>query len=65
VVLTVKRKAQSVVQAAEAHQRLLDIAARSDVFEAIRQGLDDSTHDRSRTAKEVFEEIRRRNDIPR
>jgi prevent-host-death family protein len=65
VVLTVKGKAQAVVQDAEAYQRLLDIAARADVFEALRQGLDDSTHGRSRPAKEVFEEIRRRNDIPR
>jgi prevent-host-death family protein len=65
VVLTVKGKAQAVVQDAEAYQRLLDIAARADVFEAIRQGLDDSTHGRSRSAKEGFEEIRRRNDIPR
>ena len=65
VVLTVKGKALAVVQDADAYQRLLDIAARADVFEAVRQGLDDSTHGRSGPAKEVFDEIRRRNDIPR
>jgi prevent-host-death family protein len=65
VVLTVKGKAQAVVQDAEAYQRLLDIAARADVYEAIRQGLDDAAHDRTRPAREVFDQTRRRYDIPR
>lgn len=65
VVLTVKGKAQAVVQDAEAYQRLLDIAARADVFEAIRQGLDDAAHGRTRPAREVFAELRRRRAIPR
>ena len=43
----------------------LDIAARVDVFEAIRQGLDDVRHGRTRPAKDVFNDIRRRHDIPR
>ena len=37
VVLTVNGKAAAIVRDAEAYQKLLDIAARSDVFEAIRQ----------------------------
>ncbi len=41
MVLTVKGKAEAVVQDAEAYQRLLNIAARADVHEAIRQGLED------------------------
>ncbi len=65
VVLTVNGKAQAVVQDAEAYQRLLDIAARADVHEAIRQGLEDVACGRSRPAKEVFDEFRRRHDIPR
>jgi len=65
VVLTVKGKAQAVVQDADAYQRLLDLAARADVYEAIRQGLDDVTRGRTRPAKEAFDEIRRRYDIPR
>ena len=65
VVLTVKGKAEAVVQDAEAYQRLLDMAARADVFEAIRQGLADVAHGRTRPAREVFDEIRRRHDIPR
>jgi prevent-host-death family protein len=65
VVLTVNGKAEAVVQDAEAYQRLLDIAARADVHEAIRQGLDDITHGRTRPAREVFNEMRRRYGIPR
>jgi prevent-host-death family protein len=63
VVLTVKGKAAAIVQDAEAYQRLLDIAARADVEEGIRQGLDDVAHGRTRPAKEVFDEIRRKHGI--
>lgn len=65
VVLTVNGKAAAVVQDAEAYQRLLDIAARADVYEAIRQGLDDIDHGRTRPAREVLDELRRRYGIPR
>jgi len=65
VVLTVKGKAATVVQDAAAYQRLLDIAARADVHEAIRQGLDDATNGRTRPARQVLGEIRPRHDIPR
>ena len=65
VVLTVNGKAAAIVQDAEAYQRLLDIAASADEKEAIRQGLDDVAHGRTRPAREVFDEIRRKHDIPR
>ena len=65
VVLTVNGKAAAIVQDAGAYQRLLDIAARADEDEAIRQGLDDVAHGRTRPAREVFDEIRRKHDIPR
>jgi len=65
VVLTVKGKAAAIVQDAEAYQRLLDIAASAEAEEGIRQGLDDVAHGRTRPAKEVFDEIRRKHDIPR
>lgn len=65
VVLTVKGKAAAVVQDAAAYQRLLDLAARADVHEAIRQGLDDVARGRTRPAQDVFDEIRRRHDIRR
>jgi len=65
VVLTVRGKAAAIVQDAEAYQRLLDIAAQADAEEGIRQGLEDVAHGRTRPAKEVFEEMRRKHDIPR
>ena len=65
VVLTVKGKAAAVVQDAEAYQRLLDLAARADAGEGIRQGLDDVAHGRTRPAQEVFDGIRRKHGIPR
>jgi prevent-host-death family protein len=65
VVLTVKGKAAAIVQDAEAYQRLLDVVARADAEEGIRQGLDDVAHGRTRPARDVFDEIRRKHDIPR
>ena len=65
VVLTVKGKAAAIVQDAEAYQRLLDIASSAQAEEGIRQGLDDVAQGRTRPAKEVFDEIRRRHGIPR
>ena len=65
VVLTVKGKAAAIVQDAEAYQRLLDLAAVADAEESIRQGLDDFAHGRTRPARDVFNEIRRKHDIPR
>jgi prevent-host-death family protein len=64
VVLTVKGKAAAIVQDAGAYQRLLDIAARADAVEGIRQGLDDVAHGRTRPARVVFDELRRKHDIP-
>ena len=65
VVLTVNGKAAAVVQDAEAYQRLLDIAARADAEEGIRQGLDDVAHGRTRPAKEFFDEFEAKHGIPR
>jgi len=57
VVLTVRGKAAAVVQDAEAYQRLLDIAARVDEEEGIRQGLEDAKKGKIRPAKEFFDEF--------
>jgi len=57
VVLTVKGKAAAIVQDAEAYQRLLDIAARADASEGIRQGLKDSKHGKVRPARKFFEDF--------
>ncbi len=65
IVLTVNGKAEAIVQDAAEYQRLLDIAARADVYEALRQSDDDIAHGRMRPAREVFDEMRRRYGIPR
>jgi prevent-host-death family protein len=65
MILTVNGKAEAVVLDARAYQRLLDIAAEADAREGIRQGLEDVRKKRTRPAHEVFNEIRRRYDIPR
>ncbi len=65
MVLTVKRKAAAIVQDAEARQRLLDIVARADAEEGIRQGLEDAKDRKVRPAREVFKDIEAANGIPR
>ena len=65
VVLTVNGKAAAVVQDAAAYQRLLDIAARADANEGIRQGLDDSVKNRLRPVTEFFAEFEAKHGIPR
>jgi prevent-host-death family protein len=65
VVLTVKGKAAAVVQDAAAYQRLLDIAARGDAREGIRQGLAQSKQGLGLDAKEFFAEFERAHGIPR
>ncbi len=57
VVLTVKGKAAAVVQDAEAYQRLLDIAARAEASEGIRQGLENVKEGKVRSAREFFDEF--------
>lgn len=57
VVLTVKGRAAAVVQDAEAYQRLLDMAARAEVEEGIRQGLKDAQKGKVRPAREFFREF--------
>jgi prevent-host-death family protein len=57
VVLTVNGKAAAVIQDAEAYQRLLDIAARADAREGIRQGMDDARKGRRRPVKEFFRDF--------
>ncbi len=64
VVLTVKGKAAAIVQDAEAYQRLLDIAARADATEGIRQGLEEARRGKGRPAREFFAEFRAKHGIP-
>lgn len=57
VVLTVKGRAAAVVQDATAYQRLLDVAARADAEEGIRQGMEDVRKGRVRPAGAFFREF--------
>jgi prevent-host-death family protein len=63
VVLTVNGKAAAVVQEPEAYQRLLDIAARVDVEEGIRQGREDVAKGRVSPAREALKTFRREHGI--
>ena len=57
VILTVKGKAEAIVQDAVAYQRLLDIAARADSNEGIRQGLEQAKQGQGRDIEEFFAEF--------
>jgi len=65
VVLTVKGKAAAVVQDAAAYQRLLDIAARSEAEEGIRQGFEDAKKGKTRPVREFFAEFESAHGISR
>lgn len=65
MVLTVNGKAAAVLQDAEAYRRLLNIAARADAQEGIRQGLEDARKGRGRSAKEFFAEFEATHGLPR
>jgi hypothetical protein len=65
MVLTVNGRGAAVVQDAEANQRLLDLAARADAEEGIRQSLDDIRRGHTRPVREAFDEIRRKHGIQR
>jgi prevent-host-death family protein len=64
VILTVKGKAAAIVQDAEAYQRLLDIAARADVHEGIRQGLEEVRQGKGRDIEEFFADFETKHGIP-
>lgn len=65
VVLTVNGKAAAVIQDAEAYQRLLDIVAEASPGEGIRQGLEDAGAGRLLPARQVFDDIRGEDGVPR
>jgi len=63
VVLTVTGKAAAIVQDAESYQRLLDIAARADSHEGIRQGLEQAKQGKGRDVEEFFAEFEAKHGI--
>ncbi len=64
VILTVKGKAAAIVQDAEAYQHLLDIAARADVREGIRQGLEEARQGKGRDIEEFFADFEAKHGLP-
>jgi prevent-host-death family protein len=64
VLITVKGKAAAIVQDAVAYQQLLDIAARADAHEGIRQGLEQSKQGQGCDAEEFFTEFEAAPGIP-
>ena len=64
MILTVKGKAAAIVQDAESYQRLLDIAARADVREGIRQGLEEARRGKGRDIEDFFAEFEAAHGIP-
>jgi prevent-host-death family protein len=65
IVLTVNGRPEAVVQDPAAYQRLLDLAAAASASEGIRQGLEDLAAGRSRPARKVFDEFRKKRGVPR
>jgi prevent-host-death family protein len=63
VVLTVNGKAAAVVQDAAAYQRLLDIAARADAEDGIRQGREDVAKGRVSPARKALKSFRREHGV--
>ena len=64
VILTVKGKAAAIVQDAEAYQHLLDIAARADFHEGIRQGLEEARQGKGRNIEEFFADFEAKHGLP-
>jgi PHD/YefM family antitoxin component YafN of YafNO toxin-antitoxin module len=62
LVLTINGRAEVVVQDAEAYQELLE---RVETIEGIQQGLADVKAGRTKSAREVFNRLRRKHGIPR
>lgn len=57
--------AAAAIQDAEAHQRLLDIAAQADAREGIRQGLEDVRKGRTRSVEDFFRDFEAAHGISR
>lgn len=65
IVFTVEGNVDAVRQGADTYRRLIDIAARANASEGIRQGVDDLANGRHRSAREALEEFRSKKGIPR
>lgn len=64
LVLTVNGKAEVVVQDAASYQKILEMIDRAEAIEGIRQGLESMKQGKGKPAREVFEELRQKHNIP-
>ena len=64
MVLTVNGRPEAVVQDAAAYQALLDLAAKADAGEGVRQGFEDAKAGRVSPAREAFADFRKKRAIP-
>ena len=64
LVLTVNGKAEVVVQDAASYQKILEMIDRAEAIEGIRQGLEAMKQGKGKPAREVFEELRKKHNIP-
>ena len=64
LVLTVNGKAEVVVQDAASYQKILEMIDRAEAIEGIRQGLESMKQGKGKPAREVFEELRKKHNIP-
>jgi prevent-host-death family protein len=64
VILTVKGKAAAIVQDADAYQHLLDIAARADFHEGVRQGFEEARQGKGRDIEEFLADFEAKHGIP-
>jgi prevent-host-death family protein len=64
-VLTVNGTAAVVVQDAQSYQKLMEIVERAQAVEGIRRGLQQAREGKTRPARKVLDEIRKKHDIPR
>jgi hypothetical protein len=62
---TLKGKASTVVHDVGTYQHLLDVKARADATEGIRQGLKDAREGKTRPAREFFDQFESENRLPR
>jgi prevent-host-death family protein len=65
IILTVNGKAGAVLQDPAEYQRMMALARQADLQLAIRQSDADIATGRTRPAREVFDELRKKYNIPR
>jgi PHD/YefM family antitoxin component YafN of YafNO toxin-antitoxin module len=64
IVLTINGTAEAVVQDPTSYEMLLELVERLDTIGAIHDGLASIDRGEGRPAEEVFEEIRKRHNLP-